>query len=46
MGTPVVECSPTQPPISGLLSEWLRKRRLDDKAARLLDELTRRLGDR
>jgi 5-methylcytosine-specific restriction protein B len=40
-----VEFSPTEKPISGLLREWLKRERLDDRVALLLEELNRRLGD-
>ena len=40
-----VEFSPTEQPISGLLREWLKRERLDEGAALLLEELNRRLGD-
>lgn len=40
-----VEFSPTEGPISGLLREWLRRERLDEGVALLLEELNRRLGD-
>ncbi len=40
-----VEFSPTEKPISGLLREWLKRERLDEGVALLLEELNRRLGD-
>lgn len=40
-----VEFSPTERPISGLLRAWLKRERLDDSVALLLEELNRRLDD-
>ncbi|WP_051062183.1 McrB family protein [Ilumatobacter nonamiensis] len=40
-----IEFSPTEKPISGLLREWLKRERLDDGVAELLEELNRRLDD-
>lgn len=40
-----VEFSPTEKPISGLLRAWLKRERLDDGVALLLEELNRRLDD-
>ncbi|MDX2912838.1 McrB family protein [Streptomyces griseiscabiei] len=37
--------SPEQQPVHGLLDRWLRRHGLPEIAARLLDELNRRLGD-
>lgn len=39
-----VECSPNEPPISGVLGNWLAKHDLDDEADRALSELNRRLS--
>jgi len=41
-----VEFSPSEPPVADLLRTWLRRQGRDDRPARLLDELNRRLGDR
>lgn len=40
-----VELTPLKKPIEGLLRTWLQRRHLDDRPARLLDELNRRLAD-
>jgi len=40
-----VEFSPTEKPISGLLRAWLKRERLDDSVALLLEELNQRLDD-
>lgn len=40
-----VEFSPSQEPISGLLRAWLKRERLDESVALLLEELNERLGD-
>lgn len=40
-----VEFSPTEKPISGLLRAWLKRERLDEGVALLLEELNRRLDD-
>jgi 5-methylcytosine-specific restriction protein B len=40
-----VEFSPTEEPISGLLRAWLKRERLDDSVALLLEELNMLLGD-
>jgi len=40
-----VEFSPTKPPISGLLTEWLPRNNMDNEPALLLAELNRRLDD-
>ena len=41
-----VEFDPSAPPVGDLLRTWLRRQGRDDRPARLLDELNRRLGDR
>jgi len=41
-----VEFSPLEPPLGDLLRTWLRRQGRDDRPARLLDELNRRLDDR
>jgi 5-methylcytosine-specific restriction protein B len=40
-----VEFSPTEKPISGLLREWLKRERIDEGVALLLEELNQRLDD-
>ena len=40
-----VEFSPTEKPISGLLREWLKRERLDEDVALLLEALNERLDD-
>jgi len=41
-----VEFSPLESPVGELLRTWLRRKGRDDRPARLLDELNRRLDDR
>ena len=41
-----VEFSPLEPPVGDMLRTWLRRQGRDDRPARLLDELNRRLDDR
>jgi 5-methylcytosine-specific restriction protein B len=41
-----IEFSPSEPPIEGVLGNWLTEHHLEEEAARLLSELNRRLGSR